>query len=69
VGSTDEDLLPEFEGGTNRKTSELEREEAKAALSHGARGAVVIASIAVALLFLGWLFFYFFLFMRRGNIG
>ena len=32
----------------------------------GLRGAMVIASIAVGLLFLGWLYFYFGLFLRRG---
>jgi hypothetical protein len=35
----------------------------------GLRGAVVIASITVGLLFLGWLYFYFGLFLRRGNGG
>ena len=35
----------------------------------GLRGALVIAGIAVSLLFLGWLFFYFVLFMRRGYVG
>jgi hypothetical protein len=32
----------------------------------GLRGAMVIASITVGLLFLGWLYFYFGLFLRRG---
>ncbi|MBV8052166.1 MAG: hypothetical protein JOZ80_13300 [Acidobacteriaceae bacterium] len=35
----------------------------------GIRGAAVIASVAVALLFLGWLFFYFELYLRRANGG
>jgi hypothetical protein len=35
----------------------------------GLRGAMVIASITVGLLFLGWLYFYFGLFLRRGNGG
>jgi hypothetical protein len=35
----------------------------------GLRGAMVIAAIAVALLFLGWLAFYFLLFMQRGSVG
>ena len=32
-------------------------------------GAMLLAGIAVGLLFLGWLLFYFVLFMRRGYIG
>ena len=35
----------------------------------GGRGALVVAAIAVALLFIGWLAFYFLLFMPRGPIG
>ena len=35
----------------------------------GLRGALVITSITVGLLFLGWLYFYFGLFLRRGNGG
>ena len=55
------------EGGGEDK--EQERMEARHELTHGARGAVVVAGIAVALLFLGWLLFYFVLFMRRGYVG
>jgi hypothetical protein len=32
-------------------------------------GAYLIAGIAVGLLFIGWLAFYFLLFMPRGSIG
>ena len=32
-------------------------------------GALVVASVAVALLFIGWMAFYFLLFMPRGPIG
>lgn len=39
------------------------------ALSKGPIGAFVIASIAVGLLFIGWLAFYFLLFLPRGAIG
>jgi hypothetical protein len=39
------------------------------ALRNGPIGALVIASIAVALLFIGWMAFYFLLFMPRGPIG
>ena len=38
-------------------------------LRRGPRGAMLIASVAVGLLFLGWLLFYFVLFMRRGYVG
>jgi hypothetical protein len=33
------------------------------------RGALVIAGLAVTVLFLGWLAFYFLLFLPRGAIG
>jgi len=39
------------------------------ALRNGPIGAYLVASIAVGLLFLGWLAFYFLLFMPRGSIG
>jgi hypothetical protein len=44
-------------------------EEAVQALRDGPIGAYVVAGIAVGLLFLGWLAFYFLLFMPRGSIG
>jgi hypothetical protein len=46
-----------------------EVEQAVRALERGPIGAYVVASIAVGLLFIGWLAFYFLLFMRRGAIG
>jgi len=39
------------------------------ALHNGPIGAFAVASIAVGLLFLGWLAFYFLLFMPRGASG
>jgi hypothetical protein len=42
---------------------------AATALQAGPRGALVVASISVGLLFIGWLAFYFLLFMPRGPIG
>ena len=39
------------------------------ALKNGPVGALVVASIAVGLLFAGWLAFYFLLFLPRGAIG
>jgi hypothetical protein len=44
-------------------------EEAARALSNGPIGAFLVASIAVGLLFAGWLAFYFLLFIPRGAIG
>ena len=38
-------------------------------LQRGPRGAMLIAGVAVGMLFLGWLLFYFVLFMRRGYVG
>jgi hypothetical protein len=36
---------------------------------YGPRGAFLVAGISVALLFIGWLAFYFLLFLPRGSIG
>ena len=47
----------------------IEADEAAQALRNGPIGAFVVASIAVGLLFIGWLAFYFLLFMPRGAIG
>jgi hypothetical protein len=47
----------------------IRSEEAIKALRDGPRGALVIAGIAVGILFIGWLAFYFFLFLPRGPIG
>jgi hypothetical protein len=44
-------------------------DQAAQALSDGPRGALIVAVIAVGLLFIGWLAFYFLLFMPRGPIG
>jgi len=38
-------------------------------LKYGPRGAVILAGIAAGLLFVGWLAFYFLLFLPRGSIG
>jgi hypothetical protein len=44
-------------------------DDAAEALKNGPAGALVVASIAVALLFIGWMAFYFLLFLPRGPIG
>ena len=38
-------------------------------LRNGPRGALLVAAIAVGLLFIGWIAFYFLLFLPRGPIG
>jgi hypothetical protein len=48
---------------------EQEKANAQKALSHGAQGAAIIAGVGVSLLLLGWLLFYFCLFLRRGYVG
>jgi hypothetical protein len=50
-------------------TAPIGADEAAQALRDGPIGALIVASIAVGLLFLGWLAFYVFLFMPRGPIG
>jgi hypothetical protein len=47
----------------------IRSDQAAEALKNGPIGALVIASIAVGMLFIGWLAFYFLLFMPRGPIG
>ena len=47
----------------------ITRESAVEALRDGPRGALIIAAFAVGLLFAGWLFFYFVLFLSRGSVG
>jgi hypothetical protein len=39
------------------------------ALKNGPRGALLLSAVAVGLLFIGWLAFYFLLFLTRGPIG
>jgi len=47
----------------------IDAQTAAEALKHGPRGALVLASISVGLLFVGWLLFYFVLFIPRGPVG
>jgi cytochrome b len=65
---TDESIRS-IEQPADRATAEITAGEAAQALSHGPIGALVIASIAVGLLFIAWLLFYFLLFIPRGEIG
>ncbi len=66
----DQPMIPNnLNAADDNGLTEQERAEARVELSHGARGALVIAGIAVSLLFIGWLLFYFVLFLRRGYVG
>jgi hypothetical protein len=47
----------------------IDSDAAARALRDGPRGALLLSSIAVALVLLSWLAFYFFLFLPRGPIG
>ena len=47
----------------------ISAEVAAEALKNGPIGALVVASIGAGILFLGWLAFYFLLFLPRGPIG
>jgi hypothetical protein len=38
-------------------------------IEYGSRGAWLVAGISVGLLFIGWLAFYFLLFLPRGSVG
>ena len=42
---------------------------AAGALKQGPIGALILSAIAVGLLFIGWILFYFLLFMGRGPVG
>jgi len=47
----------------------ITRSAALEALKSGPRGALAIAATAVGLLLIGWLLFYFLLFLTRGTVG
>jgi hypothetical protein len=56
-------------GRMEQVAASIDADTAAQALEHGPRGALVLASISVGLLFIGWLLFYFALFMPRGPVG
>jgi hypothetical protein len=60
---------PSAAGSPEHLAAPIDAEIAAALLRDGPRGAYFIAGISVGLLFIGWLLFYFVLFMPRGNIG
>jgi hypothetical protein len=56
-------------GAPEHVAAPIDTDAAVQALRHGPRGALLIATIAVAFLLAGWLAFYFLLFLPRGAIG
>jgi hypothetical protein len=52
-----------------RTVAPVATDEAARALRDGPIGAYLVAGIAVGLLFIGWLAFYFLIFIPRGPIG
>jgi hypothetical protein len=64
----DEPQLPAADSA-DRLIAPLNVSQAAEALRNGPIGALVVASISVGLLFLGWMIFYFLLFIPRGSIG
>jgi hypothetical protein len=56
-------------GNPEIETGQQKTAEARAELSHGALGAILVAGVAVSILFIGWVLFYVLLFMRRGYVG
>ena len=68
--STDPDVPHTSSAGLiEHVATPIDADSAAETLKHGARGAFVVAGIAVGLLFIGWLAFYFFLFLPRGSGG
>jgi len=51
------------------RAAPMDAEAAVAALKRGPIGALILSIVAVGALFLGWILFYFLLFMGRGPIG
>ena len=47
----------------------ISADAAAEALKRGPIGALILSAIAVGLLFIGWILFYFLLFMGRGPVG
>jgi len=60
---------PAHVGAPGRVDAPISSDEAARALRAGPIGAYIVAGISVALVFIAWLVFYFFVFMPRGSIG
>jgi hypothetical protein len=68
-GSEDETLRPSSLASAEHVAVPVGWDAAAEALRHGPRGTFFVAGVSTALLFAGWLAFYFFLFMPRGSVG
>src|SRR5580692_11610126 len=68
--STDPDIPHTSAAGLmEHVAAPIDADAAAQALKHGARGAFVVPGISAGLLFIGWLAFYFLLFLPRGSVG
>jgi hypothetical protein len=56
-------------GSIDQVPAPIGSDTAAEAFKHGPHGALLVAGLSVTLLFIGWLAFYFLLFMPRGSIG
>jgi hypothetical protein len=56
-------------GSIEHVSESIDAQTAVDAVKYGPRGAFLVAGISVALLFIGWLAFYFLLFIPRGPVG
>jgi hypothetical protein len=59
----------DLRNASSQQTSEPTRADLADTLRSGPRGALLVVAVAVGALFVGWLLFYFLLFMRRGYVG
>jgi hypothetical protein len=59
----------DLRNSSSQQTSEPSQADQDDALRSGPRGALLLVTVAVGALFVGWLLFYFLLFMRRGYVG
>jgi hypothetical protein len=55
--------------GSEHVAASIGPDDSAEALKNGPIGALVVSAVAVGLLFIGWMAFYFLLFMPRGPIG
>ena len=64
-----DDAHPSAAHSSEHVAAPIAASDAAEALRNGPIGALFISAIAVGLLFIGWLAFYFLLFLPRGPIG
>jgi hypothetical protein len=69
VEQSETQLSNSLDNGTQQVLKIPSAQQGHEPLERGPYGAMLLAGVAVGLLFLGWLLFYFVLFMKRGYIG